>query len=70
MTMPLDVATRILNNSDTTNHCFKTSIVGSLAKLSTEPFPAGEEGWTLINYTVATGVSEVYKYISGDWRKL
>jgi hypothetical protein len=43
------------------------SITGSLAKLSTEPFPAGVDGNTLIEFYPDNN-NKYYKYYLGEWR--
>lgn len=48
----------------------QVSVIGSLTKLSTEPFPDGQEGWDLLDYNVSTGTSTVYVYINGEWREI
>lgn len=46
------------------------SINGSLTKLSTDPFPVGQEGWDLLEYNTVDGTTKVYIYINGEWREI
>jgi hypothetical protein len=55
--------------SDLPNNSLKTSIVGSLAKLSTDAFPAGQDGWDLLEI-YPDGTSKVYVYCQSQWREL
>ena len=48
----------------------QTTIAGSLAKLSTEPDPPGEDGNTLIVFYPDPLDNKYYRYYSGAWREI
>jgi hypothetical protein len=48
----------------------RTTIVGSLAKLSTEAFPTGVEDYTLIEFYPDPLDNKYYRYYSGQWREI
>lgn len=49
---------------------FNTQLTGSKTVLKGDPFPDGKQNNTLLEYDTASGETSIYKYISGDWRKL
>jgi len=66
---PKQYAMAVVEDTETGKPMQKVSalIVGSLAKLSTEPFPAGVDGNTLIEFYPDNN-NKYYRYYLGEWR--